>query len=169
MGTTRLVSPVHSGLRGIPSHSLAIFPGISKFPFFDIPLKATPAFSASDTAAVRSKAAVRSGLIRCTSRPSSRTSSPDARREKQTSETRTAAPSRTQGSSSQASKIAPIASDAVENATVRSSPDRIALPPNRRTSAVPHASAPRLWQTNSPTRSASAGTRPAKVAKSRST
>ena len=100
------------GLDGRLSHSRAKSPGTLKGPPFSSPLKEALAFTVRHRALVRSmptspRRAVRSAWISSTTTPSSRgaCSSRSSMREKQTSDTRTAAPSMTHGSSLHASKI----------------------------------------------------------------
>ncbi len=134
---------------GLPlriSHSRANAPSISSGPFFDAPIKQTPMFSFCGNAVVKSTPsappAVKSALIRATGSPfNSRgvlvasaggglRGSPLTRPTvsllpKQTSDTRTAAPSLTHGSSLQALKMRRSATMA--SSTLRLAPPRIEL------------------------------------------
>jgi hypothetical protein len=93
------------GFEGAASQVRATSPSMSKAPTFTGPWNATPAFSLSRIAPVRSIVSpVRSLLIRLTILPSSAHGEPvGGSTVKQTSETLTAAPSSAQGSSDQAS------------------------------------------------------------------
>ena len=121
------------GLAGRRNHARALSPGTSNGPPFVSPMKATPAFTASRLARVRSTPApsrrdVRSVWISSTGTPSSRVSGgrdSSSRREKQISDTRTAAPSTTHDSSLHASKIRPAAVAACN--ACRFEPPRIEL------------------------------------------
>lgn len=113
---------------------------MSKAPPLVSPMKATPAFSFNLFAWVRSvPAAVRSALTRATSAPSSL--NPENPAPNPSIDTRTAAPSSTQGSSAQASRSAPAA--AIGSSTRRLAPPRIELvvtsPARRPASASPTA------------------------------
>ena len=112
------------GLAGSCSHSRAMSPGISNSPRFISPWKATPRFSINWTASVRSSVpAVRSALIRDASFPSKRAASPLSLPAKLISDTRTAAPSTTHGSSDHASKMAPCSRMRWKHGPVRATAD----------------------------------------------